>query len=63
MTPPITKEMHLLYISATTNVVNTVLIAKREEERQANPIQRPMYYVSEVLADAKTRYTQPQKLL
>jgi hypothetical protein len=22
-----------------------------------------MYYVSEVLADAKTRYTQPQKLL
>jgi hypothetical protein len=37
MTPPITGET-LLYISATTNVVSTVLIAKREEEGQAYPI-------------------------
>jgi hypothetical protein len=63
MTPPISKETLLLYISATTNVVNTVLVAEREEEGQAYPIQRPVYYMSEVLADAKTRYTQPQKLL
>jgi hypothetical protein len=63
MTPPIPKETLLLYISATTNVVNTVLVAEREEEGQAYPIQRPVYYVSEVLAEAKTRYTQPQKLL
>jgi hypothetical protein len=63
MTPPIPKEKLLLYISATTNVVSTVLVAEREEEGQAYPIQRPVYYVSEVLADAKTRYTQPQKLL
>jgi hypothetical protein len=62
MTPPISKETLLLYISATTNVVSTVLVAEREEG-QAYPIQRPVYYVSEVLADAKTRYTQPQKLL
>jgi hypothetical protein len=59
MTPPILKETLLLYISATTNVVSTVLIAEREEEGQAYPVQRPVYYVSEVLADAKTRYTQP----
>jgi hypothetical protein len=32
MTPPIPKETLLLYISATTNVVSTVLIAEREEE-------------------------------
>jgi hypothetical protein len=32
MTPPIPKETLLLYISATTNVVNTILAAKREEE-------------------------------
>jgi hypothetical protein len=62
MTPPIPKETLLLYIPATTNVVSTSLVAEREEG-QAYPIQQPMYYVSEVLANAKTRYTQPQKLL
>jgi hypothetical protein len=62
MTPPTPKETLLLYISATTNVVSTVLVAEREEEEQAYPVQRPVYYVSEVLADANTRYTQPQKL-
>jgi hypothetical protein len=32
MTPPIPKETLLFYISATTNVVNTVLCTEREEE-------------------------------
>jgi hypothetical protein len=63
MTPPIPKETLLLYISTTTNVVSTVHVAEREEERQAYPVQRPVYYVSEVLANAKTRYTQAQNLL
>jgi hypothetical protein len=63
MTPPIPKEKLLLYISATTNVVSTVLVAEREEEGQAYLVQRPVYNVSEVLADAKTRYTQPQEFL
>jgi hypothetical protein len=63
MTPPIPKETLLLYITATTNVVSTVLVAEREEEGQTYPVQRPVYYVSEVLANAKTPYTQPQKLL
>jgi hypothetical protein len=57
MTPPTPKETILLYISATTNVVSTVLIAEREEEGQAHPVQRPVYYVSEVLANAKTHYS------
>jgi hypothetical protein len=55
MTPPIPKETLLLYISATTNVVSTVLVTEREEEGQAYPVQRPMYYMREVLADSKTR--------
>jgi hypothetical protein len=31
-TPPVPGETLLLYISATTNVVNTVLVTEREEE-------------------------------
>jgi hypothetical protein len=63
MTPPVPKETLLLYISTTTNVVSTVLVTEREGERQAYPVQRPVYYVSEVLADAKTHCTQPQNFL
>jgi hypothetical protein len=62
-TPPIPCKTLLLYIFATTNVVSTVLVAEQEEEGQTYPIQRPVYYVSEVLADAQKRYSQPQKLL
>jgi hypothetical protein len=63
ITPPTPKETLLLYISTTTNVVSTVLVAEREEERQSYPVQQHVYYISEVLANAKTCYTQPQKLL
>jgi hypothetical protein len=65
MTPPVPVpgETLLLYISATTNMVSTVLVAEREEEGQAHPVQRLVYYVSEVLANAKTHYSQLQKLL
>jgi hypothetical protein len=63
MTPPNPKETLLLYISATTNVVSTVLVAEREEEGQAYLVQRPVYYMSEVLADAKTRYTTSEAAL
>jgi hypothetical protein len=57
MTPPIPKETLLLYISTTTNVVSTVLTIEQEEEGQAYPVQRPVYYVSEVLTDPKTHYS------
>jgi hypothetical protein len=32
MTPPVPNETLLLYISATTNMVSTVLVVEREEE-------------------------------
>jgi hypothetical protein len=39
-TPPImTPKETLLYISSTTNVVTTVLVAEREEEGQSYPVQ------------------------
>jgi hypothetical protein len=53
----------LLYISASTQVVSTVLVAERPEEGHQYPIQRPVYYVSKVLSDSKARYSQPQKML
>jgi hypothetical protein len=37
MTPPIPGKTLVLYISTTSNVVSTVLIAEREEEGQAYP--------------------------
>jgi hypothetical protein len=37
MTPPVPGKT-LLYISATTNVVDTVLMAERDEEGQAYPV-------------------------
>jgi hypothetical protein len=63
MVPPKPKETLLLYISTSMQVVNVVLVAKRPEEGHQYPVQRPIYYVSEVLSDSNARYSQPQKLL
>jgi hypothetical protein len=48
MVPLAPKETVLLYISASTQVVSTVLVAERPEEGHQYPVQRPVYYVSEV---------------
>jgi hypothetical protein len=63
MVPPTPKETLLLYISTSTQVVSAVLVAERPEEGHQYPVQRPVYYISEVLSDSKVRYSQPQKLL
>jgi hypothetical protein len=56
--PPTDGELFLLYIAATMQVVSAALVVKREEEGHALKVQHPVYFVSEILADAKTRYPQ-----
>jgi dsDNA-binding SOS-regulon protein len=60
-TPPVLvapkeKELLLLYIAATHQVVSTVLVVERSEEGKAHGVQRPVYFISEVLSPTKQRY-------
>jgi hypothetical protein len=63
LVPPATGEPLLLYVSATTQVVSTVVVVERAEEGHVLPVQRPIYFISEVLSKTKVRYLQIQKLL
>jgi hypothetical protein len=58
-----TEESMLLYISATTQVVSAALVVEREEPERSQKVQQPVYFVSEVLSDSKTCYSQMQKLV
>jgi hypothetical protein len=44
-------------------VVSAVIVVERTEKGHALPVQRPVYYISEVLSETKARYPQVQKLL
>jgi hypothetical protein len=59
---PREKEPMLLYIAATNQVVSSVLVVERAEEGKEHGVQRPMYYLSEVLSPTKQRYPHYQKL-
>jgi hypothetical protein len=59
---PKEKESLLLYITATHQVVSTVLVVERSEEGKAHGVQRPVYFISEVLSPMKQRYPHYQKL-
>ena len=63
MTPPKGKEDMMLYIIATKNVVSIAIVVEREEPGHAYKVQRPVYYISEVLTESKVRYPHVQKLL
>jgi hypothetical protein len=60
---PRKKEQLLLYLAATTHVVSTAIVVERQEDGHAYPVQRPVYFVSEVLSESKARYQPVQKLL
>jgi hypothetical protein len=44
-------------------VVSAALVVEQEEEGHALKVQCPVYFISEVLSDFKTRYPQIQKLM
>ena len=49
-------EPHLLYLAATNHVVSAALVVEREEQGHTLKVQRPIYFVSEVLTDTKSWY-------
>jgi len=63
LTPPTDGEPLYLYVAATTQVVSAVVVVERQVEGHALPVQRPVYYISDVLSKTKTHYPQIQKLL
>ena len=44
-------------------MVSAILVVEREEEGHALKVQRLVYFISEVLSNSKTCYSQIQKLL
>jgi ribonuclease HI len=60
---PATREALLIYVAATTQVVSVAIVVERREERHALLVQRPVYFISEVLSETKICYPQIQKLL
>jgi hypothetical protein len=63
LTPLEKNKDIMLYISATSSVVNAAIVVEREEEGHVYKVQQPVYYISEVLIDSKIRYPHVQKLL
>jgi hypothetical protein len=63
LTPPQDGEPLYLYVVATTQVVSAVIVVERAEVGHTLLVQRPVYYISEVLSETKARYPQVQKLL
>jgi hypothetical protein len=63
LTAPLPGEDLLLYIAATSHVISSTIVVERSEEGHAFGVQRPMYFISEVLSESKVRYPAIQKLL
>jgi hypothetical protein len=55
---PAAGEALLIYVAATTQVVSAAIVVERREEGHALLIQRPVYFISEVLSETKIRYPQ-----
>jgi hypothetical protein len=56
------REPMLLYIVATPRVISVVIVVEHTEEGKELPIQRPVYYLTEVLTLSKQNYPHYQKV-
>ena len=63
MMAPQPNKTLLMYIVATSRIVSTAIVVEREEVGHTYKVQRPVYFISEVLNESKARYPQVQKLL
>ena len=59
----IDKEPLLLYVAANAWAVSVAIVVERKEPGKEYPVQRPVYYISEVLIESKQRYPHWQKLV
>ena len=55
-------EPLLIYMAATNRVISIVVVVERKEPGYEHGVQRPVYYVSEVLTESKQRYPHYQKI-
>ena len=53
----------MLYVAANTRVIRVAIVVEHKEARKEHPVQRPVYYISEVLIESKQRYPHWQKLV
>ncbi|KAK1631726.1 hypothetical protein QYE76_006041 [Lolium multiflorum] len=59
---PASMEPMPLYIAATNRVVSVVPVVERKEDGREQLVQRPVYYLSEVLSQSKQNYPHYQKV-
>ena len=60
---PIDGDLLLLYVAANSRAVSIAIVVDRKEAGKEHPVQRPVYYISEVLIESKQRYPHWQKLV